>query len=185
LEIVGLTGADLIDPGNYKPGNGACRAYFANASAEYGDRDINRQCLEQLDNIYYPVVATPSGSLRNEGMSTNLQGCALKARISQYQDWTTMMQVGPAESTKIGPLLADAPFPEVLIAKAYSHDGQGMDLIVYDGKKPGTFELGFERLVSSKKYAVGENATMTADKNGKATVKVTVSGRTDLSVRAL
>lgn len=50
LQLLGLKGADLMDPGNYRGGQGAIRAFLAAAAAEFGDEKIKHQALDQLDN---------------------------------------------------------------------------------------------------------------------------------------
>jgi hypothetical protein len=73
LDINGLVGSDKMDPGNYKGGVGAIRAYVAACAAEFGDDQIRKDCLEQLDSKYFPVEATPSGALYNKGLSATTQ----------------------------------------------------------------------------------------------------------------
>ena len=76
-----------------------------------------------------------------------------------------------------GPLLARAGFPDVLVAKAYSHDGKGLDLVLYPGKEAGVFELGFERLTPGGRYRVG-GGQLVADELGCGSVGVAIKGRT-------
>lgn len=155
---------------------------FAAAAAEFGDSKIKSDCLAQLDKEYFPVIATPSGSLKNKGLSTVAQGTALRARLAHYQDWTNMLTKGPPPYALKGPLLAQASFPQVLVAKAYSHDGLGLDLVLYDGANPGTFELGLERLTPGATYIFSTGEEVAADKEGKAIVSVRVDGRTQVFI---
>lgn len=76
-----LVGADKLDPGNYKPGEGSTRAIFAAAAAEFGDKKISEQLLKELDEVYHPVFTTKTGSLKNKGLSSLEQGTAMKARL--------------------------------------------------------------------------------------------------------
>ena len=71
-----------MDPGNYKPGEGAIRAIFAASAAEYGDMAIRDQLLKELDEQYNPVFTTKTGSLKNKGLSTLEQGTAMKGRLA-------------------------------------------------------------------------------------------------------
>jgi len=183
LKIINLTGADRIDSGNYKAGEGCLRTIFAAAAAEFGDEKIRKECLDQVDNEYFPVMETPTGSLRNKGLSTIAQGTALRARLIKYQDWTNMQTRGPPGNAHKGPLLASAPFPDVLVAKAYSHDGKGLELVLYDGASPGSFNLGFERLQPQKDYKLSTGQTIKADNDGKASVSVKVEGRTQVIIQ--
>ena len=126
-------------------------------------------------------MATETGSLRNNGLSTLEQGTALKARIGGYQDWTEMITKGTLESVFKGPILDCVPFPDVLVAKAYSHDGDSLDLVFYPGKDAGRFQLGFTRLAPGQTYTL-DGSSASADKDGKATFEVNIEGRTAMNL---
>ena len=170
-----------MDPGNYKGGLGCIRAYIAMAAAEYGDEKVRKDALDQVDNEYFPVTATPSGALYNKGASVQTQCNILMARLMRYQDLANAELYGPEPVAMTGPLLQDAKFPDVLVAKAYSADGKSLDLVLYNGKAAGKQTLGFERLIPGAKYTVGKYG-MTADQSGKGTVEVELNGRTPLMV---
>lgn len=95
-----------------------------------------------------------------------------------------MITAGPPQNVLTGPILDEAPFPDVLVAKAYSPDGETLDLVLYPGKTEGKFELGFARLKAGESYRVeGANGgEMVADKEGKATMEVELKGRTEVRV---
>ena len=177
-----LVGADKLDPGNYKAGLGAIRAIFAAAAAEFGDEAIRFEMLRQLDEQYHPVFKTKTGALKNKGLSTIETGTALRARLGQFQDWVEMVTKGPSEEVKRGPILTDITFPNVLVAKAYSHDGVGMDLVLYPGAEAGDFNVGFERLQPGAKYTLG-GKDIVASKSGEASIKIRVDGRTQLTLK--
>ncbi|KAK5298068.1 hypothetical protein LTR99_007757 [Exophiala xenobiotica] len=180
LDVKDLRGADKMDPGNYKGGVGALRAFIAGCAAEFGDEKVRVDALEELDTEYFPVEATESGALRNKGLSATSQVVALMARLMRHQDLANATLHGPEPAAMQGPLLADCKFPEVLVAKAYSHDSAGLDLVLYNGKQAGTFTLGFERLTPGGKYSLSTGKNLTADKSGKASVDITIDGRTEL-----
>lgn len=92
-----------------------------------------------------------------------------------------MVAQGPPKNVLNGPILDEAPFPDVLVAKAYSHDGEGLELVLYPGKESGKFQLGFARLKAGVSYAL-EGATKQADKDGKATWEVELKDRTVLNL---
>jgi hypothetical protein len=174
-----LVGADKIDAGNYKAGVGAIRTTFAAAAAEFGDVEIRDELLRQVDEEYHPVITTPTGALKNKGLSTVQSGACMRARMSGFQDWVSMVSQGPPENVRTGPLLDEAPFPEVLVAKAYSHDGQSVELVLHNGKEAGTFRLGFTRLRPGQTYSLG-GQSVTAGEDGSARFDVAVNGRTAL-----
>ena len=172
-----LIGADKLDPGNYKPGEGAMRALFAAAAAEFGDVDLRDEMLRQLDEEFHPVFATSSGSLKNKGLSTIEQGTALRGRLGEYQDWVSMAQRGPPANVRNGPILDQVSFPDVLVAKAYSQDGISLDLVFYPGKDAGTFPLGFKSLRPGETYDLGSQS-VTAKGDGTASFEARIDGRT-------
>lgn len=182
LQLVNLTGADKLDPGNYKEGKGSIRASVAASAAEYGDEKIRQELLRQLEEEFHPIFETKSGALRYKGLSTLGHTVALRARLSRYQDWRKMIVDGPPQNVLRGPLLDIVPFPDVLVAKAYSQDGESVDLVLYPGVKPGNFMLGFSRLGSGQTYSLGEQSAK-ADADGRASFDVIISGRTELRLQ--
>lgn len=179
IELQNLVGADKIDAGNYKSGEGAIRATFAAAAAEFGDREVRDELLRQLDEEYHPVITTRTGALRNKGLSTVQSGAAMRARLSSFQDWVSLITQGPPANVRNGPILDEAPFPEVLVAKAYSHDGDSLELVLYNGKEPGTFSVRFTRLSPGRTYQLGDKSAVAA-KDGTASFDIAVNGRTAL-----
>lgn len=72
----------------------------------------------------------------------------------RYQDLANATRHGPDPVAMRGPFLTREAFPDVLVAKAYSHDGEGLGMVFYPGKANGVFEAGFERLVPRGEYVV-------------------------------
>lgn len=183
IELLDLVGADKLDPGNYKPGLGAIRALFAATAAEFGDEAVCKEMLRQLDQEHHPVFKTKTGALKNKGLSTLEQGTALRGRMGSFQDWVQMIVHGPPESVRKGPVLTGIPFPEILVAKAYSQDGEGLDMVLYPGKDAGIFQLHFERLQPGRVYEMSGN-TAIASKTGEAMFEASIEGRTALKLSA-
>ncbi|KAJ9612110.1 hypothetical protein H2200_003707 [Cladophialophora chaetospira] len=178
LELHNLLGADKLDAGNYKPGEGAIRCVLATAAAEYGDEAIRTELLRQIDEEFHPVVTTRTGALKNRGVSTLWQGTTTRARLGRYQDWVGMIKNGPPDVVKRGPMLEECAFPDVLVAKCYSNDGEGVDLVLYPGREAGVFPLGFTNCKADGKYTLmGKDAN--ADKDGVVRFDVKIDGRTE------
>jgi hypothetical protein len=93
------------------------------------------------------------------------------------------MNRGPVETAFTGPILSGARFEEVLVAKAVSHTGEDLDLVLYNNGEAGVFELGVSRLKPGMKYSVGQEETVVADQKGEATIQVKVDGRTQVLVQ--
>lgn len=173
-----------MDPGNYKGGIGALRAFIAGCAAEFGDKSIHHDALEQLDTEFFPVEATESGALRNKALSVTAQVVALMARLIRHQDLANATLHGPDPVAMSGPILAEVEFPDVLVSKAYSHDGKGLDVVLYPGKAAGVFKLGFERLERGKTYDIGGKRVQ-ADGQGRARVDVEIDSRTSVMMSLL
>ncbi|KIX10525.1 uncharacterized protein Z518_01608 [Rhinocladiella mackenziei CBS 650.93] len=177
LEVRNLMGADKLDPGNYKAGEGVIRCICAAAAAEFGDEKICAELLRQLDEEFHPVFRTRTGSLKNKGVSTLEQGTTTRARIGKFQDWTKMIQRGPPAHIFRAPVLEEVPFPDVLVAKAYSMDGESVDLVLYNGREPGVFKLGFIRCKPGERYTLMGQEQVVA-KDGTVSFEIEIDGRT-------
>jgi hypothetical protein len=92
-----------------------------------------------------------------------------------------MIQKGPPKQVFQGPLLDSVPFPEVLVAKAYSKDGESVDLVLYNGKKAGTFPLQFTRVKAGSSYRLGSQKGK-VDGEGVLRFNVAIDGRTALKL---
>ncbi|KAM5349950.1 hypothetical protein ACJ41O_006455 [Fusarium nematophilum] len=132
-------GADKMDPCNYRFSQGPIDVYVATAAAEFDDEAVRQSAIDQVDNEFFPAKTTSTGALVNEGLSASSQAVLLMARLSRYLDLPNATVNGLDFVAMFGPLLANAPFPDVLRAKAWSEDGKKLDLVLYPGNKPGHF----------------------------------------------
>jgi len=89
----------------------------------------------------------------------------------------------PAE-WKTGPVLAQAAYPDVLVARAVT-DGTALDLTLRPGNGGGRTVLGVERLVPRQGYFVtgAVDDTVTADDDGAALVTVDLDDRREVFLR--
>jgi uncharacterized protein YfeS len=93
-----------------------------------------------------------------------------------------MVRNGVLEDCFTGPNLQHAPFPQVLVAKVWSHDGIGLDLVLYDGLDPGEFEISFSRLQPGMKYCMHSDLSIIADHQGQAKATDGINGRTEFAI---
>jgi hypothetical protein len=184
LELINLVGADNIDPGNYKSGRGFIHITMAAVANEYGDYKIRDELLRQVDEEHCPVYETKTGALKNKGLSSLGQCSGLRGRMGATGDWVNMMKNGPPEHCFQAPVLDKVLFPEVLVAKAYSHDGVGVELVLYNGKAAGVFTLGFKNMKKGRQYKLGKEKA-TADKNGEASFPLRIDGRTAVMLESV
>ena len=174
-----LTFIDTIDVGNYRRGMLFAYAAIGMASREFGDNELAEAAIRSMELDCGPAL--DNGSLyytQGSGLATIW---ALEARIMRTGDFHNSFVQGPPASVFSGPLLSEARYPEVLVAKAFSH-GEDLDLVLYPGVADSTQTLGFERLRPGQRYAVEGLAggSVTADGEGRATLVVTLAGRTAL-----
>jgi len=99
------------------------------------------------------------------------------------RDWLHMVTKGVPDHCFLGPLLEEVPFPEVLVAKAWSHDGVGLELVLYSGAKAGDFELVFRRLRPESVYIAAEDKYFCSDSKGNGRLVQRIDGRTHIWIR--
>jgi hypothetical protein len=170
---------DTIDVGNYRRGMLFAYAAVAMASREFGDNELAEAAIRSMEMDC--GMSIDNGVLhytRGSGLATLW---ALEARIMRTGDYHNSFVQGPPASVFSGPLLGTASYPEVLVAKAFSQ-GEDLELVLYPGVRDGAQTLGFERLRAGQRYAVEgiEGASVTADGEGRASLSVTLAGRTAL-----
>src|SRR5690606_38860666 len=101
--------------------------------------------------------------------------------------WTTQYDMDDVILNRIpeyqGPLLASAPYPEVLVTRAKGADGV-LELTLEPTGAPGRFTLKFERLLPDREYYVdGDGSRLTTDHNGLGEVDLSLAKRAFLTVR--
>ena len=88
---------------------------------------------------------------------------------------------GAPEEWRTGPVLEDAAYPDVLVAKAVT-DGTALDLVLVpgDGAVRTTIVLG--RLRTGTTYRVSTGGTVTAGPDGRAMLEVDLADRLTLRI---
>lgn len=153
---------------------------------ERGDTEL-AEYLENSIRQSSKILSDGCGGTYVGGLSCFSNTARATALFSGPEDFRNTVNVGPPEHTFEGPLLAEAPYPQVVVAKAWSHDGKDLDIVLYPGQE-GMIErvrLSLERLKKDGKYTVkqeGEEKHIVGDKDGKAFVEVTVEGRTPIYI---
>jgi hypothetical protein len=170
-----------FDFGNYKSGYAGAYAMLMDTAREFGDYEIADAALRALDQDC--GRADDGGVLRYSKGSNLSNAMAMRARIHRRDDFRRTLAQGPPEASLRGPILADAKYPEVLVARAFS-DGDDLDLVLYPGGKPCRQEIRVERLRPGARYAMrcGSEHAFVADDNGAASLTVDLSGRTPLRI---
>ncbi|MER3357823.1 MAG: hypothetical protein RLQ73_28155 [Hoeflea sp. D1-CHI-28] len=172
---------DTIDVGHYRPGMLFAYAAVAICGREFGDHEIGDAALRAMDQDCGRVEK--DGVVWYEDASGLANAWAVEAKLLGTGDFRRTFVTPPPESTRQGPLLAEAAYPDVMVAKAYSHDGKGLELVLYPGGDNPRQRLGFDRLTPGMEYrlqASGAEQRLHADGDGRASVEVELSGRTGM-----
>ena len=168
---------DKIDAGHYKPGVLFAYAGVALCAREFGDYELADAAMRSMDQ--------DCGRTMEDGVLYYRKGSCLanvwqvEARLMRCGDFKNTFAKGPPKGALAGPLLTGATYPDVLVAKAFSH-GEDLDLVLYNGKAPGRQSLVIERLQPNASYRIAGATTesMTADSAGRASLSVHLDGRT-------
>ncbi|HYL57411.1 MAG TPA: hypothetical protein VEU51_00970 [Candidatus Acidoferrales bacterium] len=182
------TGANRIslpgrgfDFGNYRSGYTGAYAMLMDTAREFGDYEIADAALRALDQDC--GRADDGGVLRYSKGSNLSNAMAMRARIHRRDDFRRTIAEGPPEASLRGPLLTDAKYPDVLVARAFSN-GEDLDLVLYPGSQNDRQEIRVERLRPGANYAMrnGSEHAFTADNNGAASLSVELHGRTPIHI---
>ncbi len=177
-----LPWTETLDIGNLKKGPGYAIGLALLASTEYGDvktteglRAVAEKYLEKSDEPGEKVY--PKASVI---ANANI----ISARLRQKDDWYNLIHKGPGATAFTGPLLATENFPEVLVARAVSNDGKDLEMVLYNGRQPGTYPVLLARLEPGAGYvAEGTDLRFVADADGTAEIAVKLDGRTPLHIK--
>ena len=173
-----------IDAGNYSAGHTASYGSILMGAREFGDEEIAQAALRSLE---LDCNMTEAGGTRRYLKGSNLANIsAATGRLMRVGDFRRSFVEGPSEATLKGPMLTDASYPQVLVARAYSH-GDDLELALYAGIADGAQEIALGQLKAGATYAVtgAPTPSITADDKGTARLTVLLSGRTAISIRPL
>jgi len=168
-----------VDPGNYRPGYGLSMEALFGAAREFGDVQAAEAAKRALDALCDPV--TEDGVFRYRKMSNSVNACVTLDRQLHRGFWRNTVLDPTPESALRGPVLEDAAYPDVLVARAVS-DGDDLKLVLYPGRGETRQRLQLARLVPNRSYRMGDVALI-ADGAGRAAVTVNLAARTALRLQ--
>jgi len=176
-----LSFMDNLDIGNYRRTNAGMYVELLLAGREHGDDEVADAALRGLDRLHGRLHA--QGSLRHTGLSNFNNAHVVMGRMMRRHDWRRLVLEGPPPAALRGPVLADAPFADVQVARARS-DGADLNLVLYPGETAHRepVHLRIEQLRPCTDYTVTGAATikLRADDLGNATLPLVLRGRTCL-----
>lgn len=174
--------ANRCDSGSYvfgKPAFG--QILLAMAAREIGDEEVASGVMDHLDQD--ETIERSGGAARYAGVSTQGNLYALMARFGRRAGVRDLVRHGMSQAWQSGPRLAEAAYPDVLVAKAVT-DGRALECVLHPGSGPVRTRVHVDRLRAGGRYVV-RGATPTAvvaDAHGAITLDIDLGGRTELTV---
>ncbi len=170
-----------FDFGNYKPGFGGAYAMIMDSAREFGDSEIADAAERALDQDC--GRSDEGGVLRYAKMSNLSNITAARARFHRRDDFRRTIMEGPPEAALRGPILAEARYPQVLVARAFSN-GEDLAMVLYPGGTPGAQDIRIERLRPGAKYLMrnGAEHPFAADNTGAASLSIELHDRTPVHI---
>ena len=181
---IDATSWETLDPGNYSRGTGMSRVSVMAAAKEHGDTEL-ADALERSLDLRYETVRQ-NGARAYTGISSWGNAGHVLARFTTENSMADLLAGEIPEEWTRGPILAEAAYPEVLVARAVT-DGRALDLVLRPGADAARTALGIERLAPRHTYEVigGVEETVIADDSGRATVTVDLDGRREVALRPM
>ncbi|MGH9138797.1 MAG: hypothetical protein ACRD0G_17430 [Acidimicrobiales bacterium] len=176
-----LRGWDKIDVGSYKPSDVTAHIMCLSAAREMGDETLAGELQAIVDARFQP--RTVDGVTRYEAASTFSNLAAVVGRFNRVGGWSQNVAEGPDPRVVKGPYLDDAPYPQVLVARADT-DGAALDLVLQPGGRAGRYAIMVRGLHAGSDYQVrgAVDIGAVADVSGAARLEVDVVGRTEVRV---
>jgi hypothetical protein len=167
---------DRLDVGNYRPSLVFMLATIMLAAREMGDGDIYEAARTRIDTDYNPTSRAGATHLDASPFTAML---TVMARFGRRHAWHDLANRDRPAAWTTGPRLAQAPYPDVLVARAVT-DGDDLDLELVPGADPGRFSLVVDRLVPRSTYRItgaGSVGSVTADDSGTGVLTVDLDTR--------
>lgn len=168
-----------LDPGNYKLGNDTfAQVACVMAAREIGDEEFAAAAQRSLDAK--PTIDA-NGARRYKGASVWTNSYATLGRFGGHSSLRDLLAFGVPAAWRTGPVLAEAGYPEVLVARAVT-DGHALDLVLRPGNGPVRTRLAVERLVPHRTYSLSGAVeySVTADAAGRASFEVDLGDRREV-----
>ncbi len=133
------------------------------AALEMGDEEVIAATRAEIDTRY------------GDGIADSMTW----SRRNTVRD---MVNKGLPAAWAKGPILAEATYPEAIVARAVT-DGDALNLVLHPGGEPVKTRLGLARLVPGRGYRVVQgDERFIAGSDGKHAFDVHLAGRTELDV---
>ena len=168
-----------LDPGSYQVGADTFTlAVTTMAAREVGDEDV---AMAAEATIAEKPVETSNGAERVAGASGLANSYLNLGRFGRRSGLRDLVAYGPPPAWRTGPVLEDAAYPEVLVARAVT-DGTALDLVLVPGDGAVRTTIALGRLRPGVTYRVNGGRELTADHEGRALLEVDLDARTELRI---
>ena len=175
-----------VDIGNYRRSRIGPYAAILMAAREMGDNEVFDAVYNSIEQKAIKHVEEEELIYRNTSNFTHFMLAVAKfGRPAAFHD---LLRIGMPKVWQQGPMLAQVPYPQVLVYRAVS-DGQALELgLQAQHPQPGmhTCFLTLERLLPNRKYRIQgthqEENLFTASTNGSAQLQLKLHGRHSLLI---
>lgn len=174
--------ANRCDSGSYAFGRETFgQILLAMAAREIGDEEVAGSVLRHLDET--EEVQRSGGASRYADVSTQGNLYELMARFGRESSVRDLIGHGMPETWRTGPRLADAAYPDVLVARAVT-DGSALSCVLHPGDGGTRTRVVIDRARPGARYLVrgAIEQEVTADSTGELALHLDLVGRTELTV---
>jgi hypothetical protein len=171
-----------FDPGFYRNTGTGILPNLAAAAREVGDEELCGVLRQQADANLDPVIE--DGAKHYRAMSPLAMGLMFHGVFSKKHGFFDLVNRGNPAEWNTGPILDEAPYPDVLVARAVT-DGDALEMVLRPGRSvTGRVAVRIARLIPRRRYDVrGAVASeVTADDDGRAEISVDLGGRVAVHV---
>jgi hypothetical protein len=177
-------GWDILDTGSYALNGATPPAIIMMAAKEHGDPEVYEAVRAHVDQRFEPQRS--GGRFRYAGISNQVNSVYALAAFNRRLGWHDLLARGVPEEWHAAPVLAEAAYPDVRVARAVT-DGRDLRLVLRPGDAPTRSRLRVGRLVPGREYALtgAVERTVTADSGGQAFVDVDLEGRREVALSPL
>lgn len=172
---------DRMDAGNYNlaRGDGQARSGLLMGASEQGDDEAATALERSITERHEPVWSNGARKLR--GLSPWSYGSYALGRWGRRGAMRDLVNGEVPPQWRTGPVLAEAAYPDVLVARAVS-DGSSLDLVLRAGDGPRRTTLRVERLRPDRSYRVtgAVDDELTASASGAALITVDLAERSEV-----
>jgi hypothetical protein len=171
--------SDRRDIGNLQPSMANFWSWLYADAREFGDPDIAAAALRAAEDQLDPQYRAGARAYARASVHSN--AVFALGRFIDKHGYTDAVRAPLPGEWRDGPLLADAPYPQCLVAHAAT-DGHDLRLALRPGAGGGRIELSLARLRPGREYritgAIVDSITATGD--GTATMNVDLNERTEV-----